>query len=40
MDLRELIARLHNIKMFTQKESVAWNKLEELINHFKSQLPQ
>jgi hypothetical protein len=40
MDIRELIARLHTIKMWTQNGSMARNLLDELINHFKSQLPQ
>jgi hypothetical protein len=40
MDIRELIAKLHTIKMWTQQGSTAWNLLDDLINHFKSQLPQ
>ena len=40
MDIRELIDKLHTIKMWTKQGSIARTKLDELINHFKSQLPQ
>ena len=40
MDIRELINRLHTIKMWTKQGSQARILLDELINHFKAQLPQ
>jgi hypothetical protein len=39
MDIRELINKLNRIKMWTQQGSMARNLVDELINHFKSQLP-
>lgn len=40
MEIKELIARLHTIRMWTNQGSQARILLDELINHFKSQLPQ
>jgi hypothetical protein len=40
MDIRELIVRLQKIRVWTQQGSTARNLLDELINHFKSQIPQ
>jgi len=40
MDVRELISRLHRIRCWVPQNSMARNLIDELINHFKSQLPQ
>ena len=40
MDINELIKKLHEIRCWTNNGSVARNLLDELINHFKSQLPR
>jgi hypothetical protein len=40
MDIRELIAKLKTIRVWTADGSMARNLLDELINHFQSQLPK
>ena len=40
MDVRELIKRLHTIKMYTNHNSTARNMLEELINQLKTMVPR
>jgi hypothetical protein len=39
MDIRELVARLQRIRCWTHNPT-ARNLLDELINHFKTQIPQ
>jgi len=39
MDIRELVAKLQRIRCWTN-DSTARNLLDEMINHFKSQIPQ
>jgi hypothetical protein len=40
MDIRELITKLKTIRAWTLNGSMARNLLDELINHFQSQLPK
>jgi hypothetical protein len=40
MDVRELISHLQKIRCWTPQNSMVRNLVDELINHFKSQLPQ
>lgn len=38
MDIKDLITRLQTIRCWTNNGSMARNLLDELINHFKSQI--
>ena len=40
MDINELIKRLQTIRVWTPTGSTARNLVEELIDHFKSQVPR
>lgn len=40
MDIRELVAKLKTIRVWTMNGSMARNLLDELINHLESQIPR
>ena len=40
MDIRELISKLKTIRTWTFNGSMARNLLDELINHFETQIPR